>query len=238
MLCMVLTFELLIFSQERESKWVEEKRGETKNLKELVDHFFQAPAGHRRPGVPAVVRRRRRPRAGRRRRGAAHGWDRLRVRQPLPCLVQSRLLLARGRGAAAGGRLAGGQDEDCRPQVQEDRNQLPEAGSPRLEEALDQNNLNYNRALTVPREGSRRPSQAGRLPEGHLLLQPHDGDEAGGVDRAAAHPRRGQDLLSPPTKEGKNNGYRQTNARTVYIIKYTNFFDGSVKKKAKRRIRF
>ncbi len=24
---------------------------------------------------------------------------------------------------------------------------------------------------------------------------------------------------APPTKAGKNNGYRQTNARTVYIIK-------------------
>ncbi len=34
----------------------------------------------------------------------------------------------------------------------------------------------------------------------------------------------------PPTKEGKNNGYRQTNAGTVNIIKYINFFDGPVKK--------
>ena len=25
---------------------------------------------------------------------------------------------------------------------------------------------------------------------------------------------------TPTTKAGKNNGYRQTNARTVYIIKY------------------
>ncbi len=30
-------------------------------------------------------------------------------------------------------------------------------------------------------------------------------------------------MLSPPTKAGKNNGYRQTNARTVYIIKFINF---------------
>ncbi len=33
---------------------------------------------------------------------------------------------------------------------------------------------------------------------------------------------------APPTKEGKNNGYHQTNARTVNIIKYINFFDGPV----------
>ncbi len=32
---------------------------------------------------------------------------------------------------------------------------------------------------------------------------------------------------TPPTKEGKNNSHRQTNARTVYIIKHINFFDGS-----------
>ena len=35
---------------------------------------------------------------------------------------------------------------------------------------------------------------------------------------------------TPPTKEGKENGYRQTNARTVNIIKYINFFNGPVKK--------
>ena len=37
-------------------------------------------------------------------------------------------------------------------------------------------------------------------------------------------------LVAPPTKEGKNNGYRQTNARTVNIIRYIKFFDGPVKK--------
>ncbi len=31
------------------------------------------------------------------------------------------------------------------------------------------------------------------------------------------------DPNSPPTKEGKNNGYRQTNARTFNIIKYIIF---------------
>ena len=36
-----------------------------------------------------------------------------------------------------------------------------------------------------------------------------------------------QAATAPPTKEGKNNGHRQTNARTVYIIKHINFFDGS-----------
>ena len=30
--------------------------------------------------------------------------------------------------------------------------------------------------------------------------------------------------ITPPTKGGKNNGYRQTNARTGYIIKHINFF--------------
>ncbi len=39
---------------------------------------------------------------------------------------------------------------------------------------------------------------------------------------------------TPPTKEGKNNGYRQTNARAVYIVNYINFFDGSVKKRHKK----
>ncbi len=34
--------------------------------------------------------------------------------------------------------------------------------------------------------------------------------------------------LAPPTKSGKNNDCRQTNARTVVINKYINFFDGSV----------
>ncbi len=31
-------------------------------------------------------------------------------------------------------------------------------------------------------------------------------------------------VTTPPTKAGKNNGYRQTNARTVYIIKYCILF--------------
>ena len=35
---------------------------------------------------------------------------------------------------------------------------------------------------------------------------------------------RGGAASSPPTKPGKSNGYRQTNARTVYIIKYIKNF--------------
>ena len=45
-------------------------------------------------------------------------------------------------------------------------------------------------------------------------------------------------LPTPTTKEGKNNGYRQTNARTVYIIKYINFFDGPVHTVTLKRYRF
>ena len=43
---------------------------------------------------------------------------------------------------------------------------------------------------------------------------------------------------SPPTKSGKNNDCRQTNARTVYIIKYINFFDGPVHTVTLKRYRF
>ncbi len=45
-------------------------------------------------------------------------------------------------------------------------------------------------------------------------------------------------VLSPPTKGGKKNDYRQTNARTVYIIKYINKIWRIRQKKAKKRIRF
>ncbi len=45
-------------------------------------------------------------------------------------------------------------------------------------------------------------------------------------------------LTSPPTKTGKNNGCRQTNARTVVNNKYINFFDGSVKKVTLKRVHF
>ncbi len=44
-------------------------------------------------------------------------------------------------------------------------------------------------------------------------------------------------VVTPPTKGGKNNGYRQTNARTVYIIKYIIFLTDP-SKKGKKRIRF
>ncbi len=39
-----------------------------------------------------------------------------------------------------------------------------------------------------------------------------------------------KEKIAPPTKTGKNNGCRQTNARTVVINKYIIFFDGPVKK--------
>ncbi len=45
-------------------------------------------------------------------------------------------------------------------------------------------------------------------------------------------------ILSPPTKTGKNNGCRQTNARTVVINKYINFFRRARQKVALKRYRF
>ncbi len=44
------------------------------------------------------------------------------------------------------------------------------------------------------------------------------------------HAQKEERERAPPTKTGKNNGCRQTNARTVVINKYINFFDGPVKK--------